>query len=374
MYHFFGQKVSTADNTIIAKRVSEPIPESYSFVRLHYPDIYIPNRSTAQNIHFLPEASYVKTQLITEVDEYNSYIDRLDCIEGFRQFFIDHQLCVSRAEVEERWNTQICNDVFSLHSYIFSTNLRIVGEHLFDATFPVKYSIRINDEDILLPIGKNADSYPDRAGNIRLIWNWMNNGHDYCPALWTLLGAPVWDSETAEDPPVLYSYDAYDQFRYEAPELQLVRIFSKLENLGYIQTNTIIPESEDPLWNYYCKSDGSIDCATVDMSFLKNKLVMEQINLLLWTPEEELAKKPYFLTSSQNLQQLSAEPGSLGGHKKLKIYGRLDCPSAKRFLAKGQYAQHRVFFSDETTAISAGYRPCGVCMKEAYRKWKAGNA
>jgi methylphosphotriester-DNA--protein-cysteine methyltransferase len=29
-----------------------------------------------------------------------------------------------------------------------------------------------------------------------------------------------------------------------------------------------------------------------------------------------------------------------------------------------------VFFADEETAVSAGYRPCGVCMREEYTRWK----
>ena len=66
----------------------------------------------------------------------------------------------------------------------------------------------------------------------------------------------------------------------------------------------------------------------------------------------------------------SEQPGTLGGHRKLKIYGRLDCPSAARYIAKGQYVQYRVFFADEQTAIEAGYRPCARCMPEEYRKWK----
>ena len=68
---------------------------------------------------------------------------------------------------------------------------------------------------------------------------------------------------------------------------------------------------------------------------------------------------------------LSYTPGTLGGHKKLKIYGRLDCPSANRYVAKGQYITHRVFFLDEATAIAAGYRPCAVCMRDQYNLWKA---
>ena len=60
----------------------------------------------------------------------------------------------------------------------------------------------------------------------------------------------------------------------------------------------------------------------------------------------------------------------MGGHKRLKIYGCLDCPSALRHIARGGYVKHRVFFADEKTAVAAGYRPCAVCMKEKYALWK----
>jgi hypothetical protein len=78
----------------------------------------------------------------------------------------------------------------------------------------------------------------------------------------------------------------------------------------------------------------------------------------------------YTLIDSTGKTYKSTTPGQFGGHKKLKIYGRLDCPSALRYIAKGQYVQHRIFFVDEKTAIEAGYRPCGVCMKKEYKKWK----
>lgn len=66
----------------------------------------------------------------------------------------------------------------------------------------------------------------------------------------------------------------------------------------------------------------------------------------------------------------SIVPGTFGGHRKLKIYGKLNCPSALRHISKGNYVQHRVFFLDEDSAIAAGYRPCAICMKEAYKEWK----
>ena len=70
---------------------------------------------------------------------------------------------------------------------------------------------------------------------------------------------------------------------------------------------------------------------------------------------------------------MSESPGTLGGHRRRRIYGRLDCKSAKRALGTGtSYAQQRVFFVNEATARSAGYRPCATCMPDEYKAWKAG--
>jgi hypothetical protein len=67
----------------------------------------------------------------------------------------------------------------------------------------------------------------------------------------------------------------------------------------------------------------------------------------------------------------SATPGTLGGHRRSRIYGRLDCLAAARAIANGGYVAHRVFFADEETAVAAGYRPCGVCMREEYAAWRS---
>ena len=83
-----------------------------------------------------------------------------------------------------------------------------------------------------------------------------------------------------------------------------------------------------------------------------------------------MGEKLYHLIDKKGKEYDSPVPGTLGGHKKLKIYGKLDCPSALRYIAKGQYVKYRVFFADEETAIAAGYRPCAICMPEEYKKWK----
>jgi hypothetical protein len=68
----------------------------------------------------------------------------------------------------------------------------------------------------------------------------------------------------------------------------------------------------------------------------------------------------------------SDRPGTLGGHRRAKLYGRLDCRSALQALARGGYARDRVFFLDEHAAQAAGYRPCAVCLPDRYAAWKTG--
>ena len=82
--------------------------------------------------------------------------------------------------------------------------------------------------------------------------------------------------------------------------------------------------------------------------------------------------RTYTLIGPDGSPRASAEPGTLGGHRRSKVYGRLDCPGALRWIAKGHYVAHRVFFADEATAIAAGFRPCGHCLRERHREWKAG--
>nr|WP_035423788.1 hypothetical protein [Bacillus sp. UNC438CL73TsuS30] len=66
----------------------------------------------------------------------------------------------------------------------------------------------------------------------------------------------------------------------------------------------------------------------------------------------------------------SETPGTYGGHKKTKVYGRMDCLAALRAIAKGGYVKERVFFADEETVNKAGFRPFASCQREKYKIWK----
>lgn len=85
---------------------------------------------------------------------------------------------------------------------------------------------------------------------------------------------------------------------------------------------------------------------------------------------KEYGTSEYKLRDKNNCEYISKIPGTFGGHKKLKIYGKLDCPSALRFISEGKYVKYRVFFESESVARDAGYRPCARCMKKEYKIWK----
>lgn len=75
--------------------------------------------------------------------------------------------------------------------------------------------------------------------------------------------------------------------------------------------------------------------------------------------------KSNFERSRNLLLKIKSGEIMLGGNRKLKIFGCLDCRAGKRMKV-----ENRVFFQDAAEAITLGYRPCAVCMRSEYLVWK----
>ena len=84
--------------------------------------------------------------------------------------------------------------------------------------------------------------------------------------------------------------------------------------------------------------------------------------------------RSYTLIDRDGQPYASEVKGLLGGHGQTLVYGRMDCPVALSLLRRGFEPKHRVFFADEATAIAAGFRPCGACLRERYAEWKTASA
>ena len=140
-------------------------------------------------------------------------------------------------------------------------------------------------------------------------------------------------------------------------------INGKIIDLTVEQFNDIIPDyndSEEKTREYLLSNEYTRSRYLILLNNVKDNFIM-------------YGKKSYSLTNENNEQYESKIPGTIGGNSKLKIYGKLDCSSAISWIKKGYYVDYRVFFDSEETAIKAGYRPCGKCMKIKYKEWKDNN-
>ena len=82
------------------------------------------------------------------------------------------------------------------------------------------------------------------------------------------------------------------------------------------------------------------------------------------------AAASYLLVGPDGAAYRSPTPGTVGGHRGTRVYGRLDCPAALRALGRGGYVASRVFFAAETVAAAAG-SPRARCLPGEYAHWRA---
>ncbi len=82
--------------------------------------------------------------------------------------------------------------------------------------------------------------------------------------------------------------------------------------------------------------------------------------------------KIYHLIGPDSVPYDSYGKDTYGRNSRNKAYGHLDCPAMLRAIASGKwvYEKYRAFFKDKETVVKAGYRLCGACQPEKYKKWE----
>ncbi len=320
------------------------------------------------------------------METYNSIVRTLWGTPGFKEFFAEHNSVVSREEISCQFGEELASLAFSLHSPPWCYPDLIAADKTFQLIRAgYQGTFVFNEEEYTFGIDGHSSSYPNMVDGKICFWNWDSNYTDYAYGFAEYVEAhlPKGVSIITDS---FEQFDYYDQCRGEiTPVVEAItEIFTSMEQRDYLTRYVLKPENYLSVWNYYTEmASGAVGLYLCDPKAFRDKLLIERINALLkacnmeyadagcpMPGQVDLLKKHYYLQDSNDQTYLSKNPGQFGGHYKLKIYGRLDCPSAARYLAKGQYVRHRVFFENEETAIAAGYRPCGVCMKEAYLKWK----
>jgi len=346
--------------------------------KIEYPNISIPNRGFAWSLAAKPETATEVTQIKNSIHEYNNYIDKLYQVQGFWHLFAQNGYVLSREQIRNSFGNDVEAIAFSLKKYPFETELCVQDELLFLADYEPTVSVIIPDgQSISFCIGRTESGYPTKLSDGRiLIWNWVSQDKDFTFYLWEIFDElGILPAEDAEEPVKSYDkFNFWDQARYDTePDKNLLRCMKTLVDMGYASKYEIKSDHNCPWMKMRGYGEGLIGLCVIDPSFKKNRMVVERLKILLALPENKIDTLKYFLTSANNEQYLSKDPGTIGGHCKLKIYGKLDCPSALRHISNGNYVQHRVFFAEQRIAEQAGYRPCAKCMRDAYMQWKSKN-
>ncbi len=356
---------------LVARLVDSSNEEDY-LAEIKPNKIGIANRSLAYGIA-LDKTGESERKLHSEVEEYNEYVRFLRGVDGLREVFDSHQWTLTRSIASQRWDADTVDRIFSLKGYVFNTKLIREGDLLYALTPKMRYAVRIGDEEHMIDVSYYIPEWTSKKKDVRYIWNnheeQRDGENDFLLYLWDIC------MQHNILPDGSKPYERYQGFEMYEPYLagtnaNFMRVKEVLIDMGYLHVYSITPEDGHPLWKYYYKDDGRLEVGVLNLGFKKNSLAVERILLILKASCTKVKEMPYILTDESGRQYLSKSRGALGGNRRLKIYGRLDCPSANRYVRQGKYAQHRVFFRNEKTAIAAGYRPCAVCMKEEYEIWK----
>ena len=325
-------------------------------------------------------------QLLQEKSDYFSLLDKIFSCPGFKEFFIESGGNVSLLEVRKNFDKFLSTLIEKLgcKSYLFFKQYDLSGDMFFDSTLNYNYSIKLNGKNLDFAVSQTNITYPDKFGDKLCWWNWADDNRYFVASFFNYLIYDLGLGINSE----LYRvwmeragcYSCFEQSLDEENEGFDVgnNVWSYLCQTGFFKVYKIWTDYECGMWSAFSKPDGTIDMCLFDedgfcAAFNDSNQAITLRKRMVLVLKSEIAQsenKYYFLLNGEGKPYVSVTPGKFGGHKKLKIYGMLDCPSAKRYIKQGKYENHRVFFANEEDAVNAGYRPCAICMPEKYEEWK----
>lgn len=354
------------DSKMIAKLISFKKPENIQPLNITINNCKFKNMSFYYTYTFASGECH--NELCKKLEKYNSYEKFLFSLNGFVKAFIEGNYTLSYDQAVNLWGKDNAAAIFAEDDYPFKTQFIVFNNNLILQNFELNYRIGLDSMIVQFKITDDDIIYSKGDKTKCVIVNSIDNKNDIYAYLYGIL----WDLNLiTSDDERFDAYDAYEQWRLEdkTVNVHLERCWEVLKSMGYAKEYEVASNISNIYWNYAAQTNGTIIIALLDTTFNKNKLAMDKLKLILNSSEKDIKTNHYFLTDSDNMQYLSDKKGTLGGHWKLKIYGELSCKSANHYIDKGQYVKNRVFFKSEYDAISAGYRPCAVCMREKYDLW-----
>ncbi len=252
-------------------------PYTVSFDRLPLPrKDYLP-----WAIYTSPEGSERRIEIEKDIAEYNAVIEAFLVAPGLLQSFQDQNLIICQQQVEERWGRKLSEKLFSLDDYFFIQRLRVVGDKLvgtgesspeYEMTIPKigVVSFTIDSE------GGIYYGYP-KGTRQTLKWNRANDERDFTYQLWEILDEYCVNCDDYND------YACWEQGRdsMRFPDEKMVKCLCFLEDAGYVDTYTVVPEKPCAAWYNAEKTSGTFDFMVLDECFIENEFIMTEIKSIL---------------------------------------------------------------------------------------------
>lgn len=249
-------------NTIYAElKQYQPIPEDYHIEILKDKPSFLEDH-IAWSIYTRKDDDPVRVQLQKEIDEYNSVVKVILDTPGLVDFFLQHDLVLTKEQILEQFSQELADIIFTLKDYPFVHQLHINNNQLFDIA-----SQKILDYKI------------DKPEHSLVIENLSEDERDATFYLCVQLEKDGLMPENTQDDQMYDWFESYEQARddLEKPDGRVMRVINLLSEKGYLKVYSIQPKEKHPSLCLRYPCNGSFEVYVLDLDYINDAKLTEQI-------------------------------------------------------------------------------------------------
>ena len=216
----------------------------------------------AWSVYTRNEDDPARIQLKKDIDEYNSVVKVINDTPGFVDFFVQHELVLTKDQISEQFSQELADIIFTLKDYSFIHQLHIHNGQLFDIASQKILEYKINTPEHSLVIENLSED--ERDATYYLCVQFEKDG--------------LMPDDTLDDQ--MYNWvDCYDQARddMEKPDGRVIRVMDLLSEKGYLTTYSIQPKEDHPSLCLKYPSNGLFDVYVLDLDYNNDAKLTEQI-------------------------------------------------------------------------------------------------
>lgn len=242
-------------------------------------------------LYALCESKMLFKEALNQDNTVQAYLERLEEIPGFDEFFVANGGCVSKQQVVDKFSKECAEWVFTMPECSTQTALFIKDEYLLGREFAPSYRIAVPGfGETYFEAGQRyiVHSSNSKINNL-LLWNWEDDNRDLCYLLYGYFDSIGLISDTARKHYAAYERCDCYQSKMAEPDENLLCCMELLEDMGYLVRYKIRPKQDTP-WFAFCEVGAYGTVAILNYFFKQDASVMEQLRRILKIVEKEDVK------------------------------------------------------------------------------------